>query len=715
MGINHRYSADYSRRQPRIISLHLASLVETVKAVHLSLPQPQRDKALNDMDLTPHAGHSVATNLTRALEDDKPARLSERLAWLDRCASAHLYDGHLLWTKTDASNSYRLLIELVNALGVPTAPWRDGSTERQAQERHAKLARFATRTFGELLGATCLTLFCWNRAEDRTEFLYAKGCRFPETMTGLVWVDAVPRQLLLNHGVEDGPVVVWKRGMPACPQTSGSFAARERIGERWAIPLSWDRSRLAMFLNWRTGELPRYDVRDLHPAARYLIGWLASAGVDLNQRASPICHSPQDVVADLGAVFEASDEEGKGRALEIAARRILQIGQRAHYAVHWVVNSADGRPALQLRHGDYEGFPSDPQPEFTLEGPVDEVVDRCVALQCARWGATIRIPSMNARIDRTLPRNVDRQRTWREIDVARARRRDTDWESQSQIVVPIKRGGRVVGVINVEHPDIGGLRAEHAQRLELLSNTFALLEGVWAKRGSGRSWDFVKEQFNTASLPGDAEELLCRLCEHVCIELNANFVAVVRRDRFSGSFRSIATHFDATFRAAELERYGESAKPPTDRQLKRDRRKTPARRSQEQSLTDRMLTDAVRGQLTPRRRGLSHAILRTRKAAYVWATSSRRQLRPIQWTRDRFATVAGLPLAADETGPADAVVWIHWIRQPWELVGLEAGEGREPTALEGLFGRTIEERLQSTLEAVSAMHMLFRYSGTKAE
>jgi len=630
-----------------------------------------------DNSLDPTRGRTESS-YTGFLDGNMAKRTVERL----RARFDHngYYAGSML-VRPESKVAYQLLMSAVYHLNTPDEMLQPDSTDSGGQETPRSRLGTALHRFCRLLSPSCYTVYHWGMWTNKSTLLLNQGLRYPEAMQGFTWTHDVSREILFDD--EARPALAEARDTP------GTFRMREGFVQTcWPIHLRTDRMRLVLFLNWRSGESPRFadpvtgtdlplTLKDVLPAVRYFAGWLATSGLAPTETLPGGLPKPPLIVEDA---WNAAKFDGRFQAvglLKSAVRHAIGITD-CHVAVHWIVpnpeSQQDCEVGLQFEDGDYVGYESR-TPWFSITPNADGRVHKSISAQSAAWRAPILIENMQAPPGGFgVPPDL-----WENLDVKR-RVRGRPYRTGSQLTVPIKTEGHLSAIINVESPERFGLTREHLRRTELVANLYGSLRTL---RADGSATSLIDEICQTPH-PKNTDDLLRRFTRCVCSETRADLCYVLLYDHLARVLRPNGISACRELVARVLNTSHDDFPCPV-------------------TVDDPhpLCLEFLGRYLIPRRRGRSWKCLVTAKPNVIWNTKTETPP-PSRFTQDYFMSALGLPfpcpLSAISPQP-NGVVWVRWKEQPTHL----ASDGQ---GLVDIVGRVVGRVSQ----AVSAVYEIYLHT-----
>jgi hypothetical protein len=569
------------------------------------------------------------------------------------------YAPESLWIRPAATLSYALLVELVFHLGLPRRLNSEATPPRDplaVEKENRNEVRDACRRFCELIEPSCETAYYYDRSSNRSAFLYQHGLWYPETMEGISWTNDAPRRVLFDDSSGPWCLSLSSDGQPEIIEDQiggiGSFRFRENVETMWAYQARWDRSRLALFLNWRNGQKPKYrdndiGTGDMRLAWRYLVGWLAISRSNVvgdhlrRDQYSRLPVVPGTIIEQVARVFDRPDEWEKGEALESAIHTALNIENPRLRSVHWVASDLTSpkpeRNTLVFRRGAYPNQPTD-HPAFRLKDPQEGMVDASISAQCASWGVPILIRNMDD------PMANEHLRHWRDLDVPHRTDEGEEWKTLSEMAVPIKRSnGNPRGVICVEHSEPNALTPAHVHRAQLVGHLFSRLEELKASDTAGHYWSFA-QKLCTAGLPS-GNKLFKEFCQWIVndgkINATADLAYVLTYDGSARVFRPLGVSTSERFQREYI---------------KHERL--------EKKISSSVLEDGLIRWLLPKTRGRSWRALMQLEPVCVWFVDENLRPPTSELSQKYFKTLLGLPLVGETNAQPDGVLWLRWMEQP---------------------------------------------------
>ena len=711
--------------------------------------------------------------------------------------------------REEAAPAYAVLIRVIAALGNPLPPDevknrpKPRTIERFRHDRERACA--ALQRFCDVFPTDCWTAYYRNRRLNRVYRLSrdwegqsrehdvsnqtTRECRdslrrtidecqdknplaFPETMEGFVWRKDLPTQLLFSSS-DTTLFPPFPSSTPIEQTAPGKFQDREQIDPKRTvgIRLSYDQTRLVLFMNWRTltgeeskaaaadrpalravwddlarhhgpeDERPESPMQSLQMAVRYFTGWLAVAGIDLSEavesqetRAAPgfivkkvvgaslIGKSDEEGKAVDGSLNDESDEE-KGKALCEAAEALLSV-LNASVSLHWAKKVAAGRPSpyvLKFQKAKYPCWCKREEGDCTCvairdesgfsqpEFPIAADEHGLVADSICAQSALWDIPLLIRNLDRKIPGTTKR---WRDIHVS-----DGTGDCSSELTVPLSDDEGPVCVLNVEcHADQPeeDLQPSHVRQAELVMHLFRSLR-IAGKSNDERVKEFIG-RINSSN-PSTAQDLMKMSLNWIQSVLHTDLAYALIYDPRVRVFRPMGVTVSPNNVAEFLA--NRSEKENLNRKHGAPELGFGAEEEQRKQL-HALVEHAVAGRLLPGRRGKTWTVFTegTPVLAGVdgqrpWCTAGGE--REDDYSDDKACNEYAryrfaLPLASRKNVKADGVVWLAWRNLSEGVQALRQRASGELTHDEySDFASNVETRIGAAVSVVAAAYAIFRY------
>lgn len=686
------------------------------------IERDERDGALilHDLDYSEH------TKLDRCAPEarqDPPrwslSKLSKKLA------GVHIVPFGVAW-HPGASTATDLLLRVIHNLGpVPQA----STPSHQATEAdQRKTIEEACRQFCKAVNPSCWVAYCWDRGLNRVRMIWHDGLKYPEAMWGVSWQKHRPRRVLLDDAtaIVRDEVTGAQSGDDVPPRDRGSFRDREETRLVKSVLLRWRNNRLAIFLNWRRGEWTSgIDDRGLEQAARYFAGWLADSDVDWPD-VERTKLSADAAIVGLGTVLtRKTGSREMDRKIESLIREIATKGKagRVLVGVHWTDWNGVGSKVseVHLRFADSESvriFPTKP-----VRGAI---VEKSIAAQAVVWKAPILIRDMKRVVYKASDSDPNPV-TWQDLDVPPNEKRDTNWKTGSELMIPMKDAqDSVRAVIGCEAASEELITEETLERLEpivdLLGRLLELKDALEddtaraAQNGGPRDrrvWRqcaLARRLLNQARAPQDEAELLNSYCAWVRRVVHADLVQLLIFDSRSQRWRPDGLAWSRCFvKDLLLRNHNIKLKKPNA------------------EVVQALLPHTLRWHVIPSRYGRTWRVFTSRDSLVVW---------PIELAEPKFRpylalrTAVAIPFTHQVSAQPDGVLWMRFKGDPTHLVSHETADAiRELRQGGELADHRRIERVQKPVtnevnaevtarigrisEVVAAMYAIFRFGSSR--
>jgi hypothetical protein len=627
------------------------------------------------------------------------------------------YTAQVLLSRAHAGPAYRVLIDVIGALGPPSVIEAATQDRRRPDFHTAQIERATAgcRAFCSVFQPSCQTAYFRNRRLNRSYFLYEHGLKYPEAMRGFVWAQDLPTAVIFD----ERPVALYPPFPTESgePQTPGNFREREHVLENRVIGvrLAWDQSRVALFMNWRSGddsddkcrpelrdiwaamdktyqkdERPLPALKPLELAVRYFTGWLSASGIDLSEAYDPKpLATPWNLIELVGQAAKEAEPEGRGLVLEGAIRSAVNLPDE-HCNIHWTNESAEGghppRGLLRFKTGRYNDQDVETRPAFPLALDQEGLVERSICALAGTWKAPLFVADLERQITDT--------RRWRDIHYPR-----TGFKCLRELAVPIVDRHGVLGVANVECGS-ERLTAEHLRLTELITHLFQKLYPIYQTKGSVSARDLIDQLVDPGHSTKTAQRLCKLFCNWVASAFRADLVYLMIYDARVRVFRPLGTTVSRqnarAFLSDRQECFGLGI-DEGDQAACGDLQEQYRTRAEKGGIHG-LIEHAVASRLLPRRRGYAWQIFTTKEPRIRDSDEIDEQVR-------RYAKMMlGLPFCQDTNAQADGVLWISWQKRPKRSVGRRASPHKKREFVEKAWNQ-----LRDVIEAVAAMYALYRY------
>lgn len=680
---------------------------------------------LDPLDLPSADAYYREKNNKKKLKIDE--RLPAKLLAFRDSAKGGQYALQVFWANMETLSAYRVNLQFIYILGRATTTLKrlrrrallraakpcdtkeSDTRASAAKAAETKLVQQVLQAFGRLVNASCLTAYHWDRPSNRISLIHQWQLRYPAAMHGTSFRAELPRRTLFDEPTSE-TTESYPRMVPL-PKGRQGFHTREGIERCWAFRFAWDRGRMAVFLNWRAGETPRFhprpccedllgepvelDIRDVELASRQLAGWLAEWSFDLNEALQefPACQ-PRNVIEQLAGAAKSGIGTDSGRlALESAMTTFVDLKSGRHCSVHEVSETADadGLPEYKLhfkplepgshyiRPGSKGIIPREGKSTFDVSSvPQDTLVQESVCAQSLRWRTSVFAPDIQEACCQHPP-PTENSLKWSDLSV----RHEGDAHS-GEIVAPItwKAAGseqdQIRAVLNLEAMEAGSIERHHLRRAEVASRLFARLREC--ESGSAEAKKFIGSITSGATGIGDTRTLLKRLTDWALKNAGADLAYVLVYDHDKRSFHPFVASASGPF----LEQY-----------LKQVYKLSATAVVSCMHDTKAVCEDSLLHRLVPKRRGRSWQVFRNVEPLEIRYVAGNLDPAVSKFSLEYFlhGRLVALPLASEVSAHPDGILWLRWVASNSRI--------RESSLDE------LRERMAPVLETVAAIYLVY--------
>lgn len=527
----------------------------------------------------------------------------------------------------------------------------------------------ACQEFCKLCNPSCYVSYVWNRQLNRVEVLDQGGLEYPECIHSTRVNSPLVRSALFADDEE-----ILREIHFTTTDMIGSFQEREGRGRVWCFQAGWDRTRIAILLNW-IGEDPFFEPADLLPAARYLRGWMSSSRLRIARLPDHDFENPGTVLLESAAALGYGARVGLRSPATIEqdmsrlAKRCLRSDKGiTRCRIHSIEDDANGNRAIRLMATDhgYVGH-TDKRPSFPLPGP-GQVPKQSIAAMSAGWRVPVLIKDIDDLDDPHHP-------LWSQIDVKRAMDCDNNpSHARSQLSVPVLNERLdVTRVIHLTSDEPNAFTRETVQQVSMLSHLLSSMELVLDKtrlrdhvasvvgeafpdasdrpeavdipRIISKTDRWVGEHINENDYPRSSSDLLDTMAQYCLDVARVDHVSIQTYDPDARVFLPSASRMSNGCRKCIAKSMNLS--PQLSGPKNHD-----------------VLEKTLGLELVCPRDGRTWVIFRDCMPEACWPVSSSSKPQPSSFSLEHFSTIVGLPLTINNQSQPDGVLWLRWIKCP---------------------------------------------------